>query len=60
MQVFRSAIVDFLVREDGPSAVEYAVMLAIIIIVCVASITAMGTNSNKSFTKAGSGLSTSS
>jgi pilus assembly protein Flp/PilA len=40
---------NFLSREDGPTAVEYAVMLALIIVVCVVSITALGTNSNKTF-----------
>ncbi len=29
----------FLVSEDGPTAVEYAVMLALIIIVCLTAIT---------------------
>jgi pilus assembly protein Flp/PilA len=35
--------------EDGPTAVEYAVMLALIIVVCLVAITAMGTNANKTF-----------
>jgi pilus assembly protein Flp/PilA len=39
----------FLVSEDGPTAVEYAVMLALIIIVCLASISAIGTNSSTTF-----------
>ena len=39
----------FLVSEDGPTAVEYAVMLALIIIVCLAAITAIGTNADKTF-----------
>jgi pilus assembly protein Flp/PilA len=40
---------DFLKSEDGPTAVEYAVMLALIVVVCIVSITAMGTNANKVF-----------
>ena len=40
----------FLQAEDGPTAVEYAVMLALIIVVCVTAISAMGTNANKIFT----------
>ena len=40
----------FLVSEDGPTAVEYAVMLALIIIVCLTAISAIGTNANKTFT----------
>ena len=35
-------VVDFLKREDGPTAVEYAVMLALIIVVCLAAITTLG------------------
>jgi pilus assembly protein Flp/PilA len=39
----------FLVSEDGPTAVEYAVMLALIIVVCIVSIQAIGTNANATF-----------
>jgi pilus assembly protein Flp/PilA len=39
----------FLTNEDGPTAVEYAVMLALIIVICITSIVALGTNSNKTF-----------
>ena len=39
----------FLVSEDGPTAVEYAVMLALIIIVCLTAIQAIGTNANATF-----------
>ena len=49
-----SFVHNFHVREDGPTAVEYAVMLALIIVVCVVAITALGSNSNKTFTKVGS------
>jgi len=44
---------NFLQREDGPTAVEYAVMLALIIVVCITAITALGTNANKTFTSVG-------
>src|SRR5262245_48815889 len=47
---FSKTVVDFLAREDGPTAVEYAVMLALIIVVCIAAITALGTNANATFT----------
>lgn len=40
----------FLASEDGPTAVEYAVMLALIIIVCLAAISAIGTNASTTFT----------
>jgi pilus assembly protein Flp/PilA len=39
----------FLVSEDGPTAVEYAVMLALIIIVCLTAISTIGTNANTKF-----------
>ena len=39
----------FLVSEDGPTAVEYAVMLALIVIVCLAAIQAIGTNASQAF-----------
>jgi pilus assembly protein Flp/PilA len=44
------AVVDFCRSEDGPTAVEYAVMLALIIVVCIAAITALGSNANVTFT----------
>jgi pilus assembly protein Flp/PilA len=41
--------VRFLKKEDGPTAVEYAVMLALIIVVCIVAITSLGSNSNETF-----------
>jgi pilus assembly protein Flp/PilA len=49
MRSFADRVVRFLKREDGPTAVEYAVMLALIIVVCITAITALGTNANKTF-----------
>ena len=46
----------FLVSEDGPTAVEYAVMLALIIVVCITAITTLGTNANATFTKVGNAV----
>ena len=39
----------FLASEDGPTAVEYAVMLALIVVVCIGTISAVGTKVNTSF-----------
>lgn len=39
----------FLQSEDGPTAVEYAVMLALIVIVCLTAIQSVGTNANTTF-----------
>jgi pilus assembly protein Flp/PilA len=50
MRKFGSALVNFLKDESGPTAVEYAVMLALIIVVCIAAITALGSNANNTFT----------
>jgi pilus assembly protein Flp/PilA len=57
---FASRAVNFLKREDGPTAVEYAVMLALIIVVCIAAITTLGTNANATFTTVGNAVNTSS
>lgn len=39
----------FLASEDGPTAVEYAVMLALVIVVCLTAITAIGSQTNVVF-----------
>ena len=39
----------FLVSEDGPTAVEYAVMLALIVIVCLTAIQSIGTQASSTF-----------
>jgi len=39
----------FLLDESGPTAVEYAVMLALIVVVCIAAITTLGNNANSTF-----------
>jgi len=50
MKNFASSIARFLTSEDGPTAVEYAVMLALIVVVCLAAIQAIGTNATTTFT----------
>ncbi len=50
MKNLTSDIKRFLQSEDGPTAVEYAVMLALIVVVCLTSIKAVGTNANNKFT----------
>jgi pilus assembly protein Flp/PilA len=44
-----SSATAFLKNEDGPTAVEYAVMLALIIVVCITAITTLGSNANNTF-----------
>ena len=53
MRNFANGLVNFLKNEDGPTAVEYAVMLALIIVVCIAAITTLGTNANNTFSYVG-------
>ena len=47
---------NFLVSEDGPTATEYAVMLALIIIVALAAITLLGTKVSTIFGNVEQGL----
>ncbi len=56
MKKFSNALVSFLKSEDGPTAVEYAVMLALIIVVCIAAITTLGTNANNTFKSVGTAI----
>jgi pilus assembly protein Flp/PilA len=46
----------FIASEDGPTAVEYAVMLALIVIICLTAIRSIGTNANTTFETVGSEL----
>jgi len=39
----------FALDESGPTAVEYAVMLALIIVVCITGISLLGSNASKTF-----------
>ena len=49
MRSLTRKLVQFVKAEDGPTAVEYAVMLALIIVVCIAAITTLGSNANQTF-----------
>jgi pilus assembly protein Flp/PilA len=51
-----SSVMAFLKNEDGPTAVEYAVMLALIIVVCIVAISVLGSNANSTFTTVGSAI----
>jgi pilus assembly protein Flp/PilA len=53
MRKFAQQVVEFLKKEDGPTAVEYAVMLALIIVVCLAAIGTLGNNANNTFSSVG-------
>lgn len=49
MKKFAQKVKTFLKSEDGPTAVEYAVMLALIVIVCLTAIQAIGANASNAF-----------
>jgi pilus assembly protein Flp/PilA len=49
MSKFIAGVWRFLHDENGPTAVEYAVMLALIVVVCIAAITTLGSNANNTF-----------
>jgi pilus assembly protein Flp/PilA len=50
MRPWLRPVLDFLRRDDGPTAVEYAIMLALIILVCFATIATLGTTTSGVFT----------
>ena len=56
LQKIREQLVNFLKKEDGPTAVEYAVMLALIIVVCLAAIQIIGQNANSAFGTVGASI----
>ena len=56
MLKFADSVKKFLVSEDGPTAVEYAVMLALIIVVCLAAISTIGEAANSKFQDVGNYL----
>ncbi len=51
-------VMHFLKSEDGPTATEYAVMLALIIIVALAAITGLGQTVDAIFTNVDNSLPT--
>jgi pilus assembly protein Flp/PilA len=55
-RIFLSRALRFLDAEDGPTAVEYAVMLALILVACITIVTALGTSSSRSFSRVNSAL----
>ena len=60
LQRVSRSVVRFIQAEDGPTAVEYAVMLALIIVVCITAVTALGTNASNTFSYVGNKVNTTS
>jgi pilus assembly protein Flp/PilA len=57
MKEFTNCLKRFIVSEDGPTAVEYAVMLALIVVVCLTAIQAVGTHADAKFNAVANSLS---
>jgi pilus assembly protein Flp/PilA len=49
MRKLSQHLFQFLKSEEGPTAVEYAVMLALIIVVCIAAVITLGQNTSGTF-----------
>ncbi|MFZ9089444.1 MAG: Flp family type IVb pilin [Planctomycetaceae bacterium] len=49
MSKFASSVKRFLASEDGPTAVEYAVMLGLIVVACVTAVGSIGSNASTKF-----------
>jgi pilus assembly protein Flp/PilA len=60
MNTLREKLVNFLKSEDGPTAVEYAVMVALIIVVSIAAITTLGTKVSSTFNSTATAITTAS
>ncbi len=56
MKALAFRIRDFLRNEDGPTATEYAVMLALIIVVCIAGVTLLGQTVSGTFDSVNTGI----
>jgi pilus assembly protein Flp/PilA len=56
MKTLISKVKKFLKSEDGPTAVEYAVMLALIIVVCLTAVNSIGTNAKTTFNNVATSL----
>jgi pilus assembly protein Flp/PilA len=57
MSRFRTLISRFLTSDDGPTAVEYAVMLALILVACIGIVTTLGTSISGTFSSVNNSMS---
>jgi pilus assembly protein Flp/PilA len=53
MRALQRAVVDFLKDDSGPTAVEYAVMMALIMMACIAMVAVLGTNNQNTYSYVG-------
>jgi len=59
MRALTSKVRQFLASEDGPTAVEYAVMLALILVACISVVKLLGQSANSTFSSVNNSMSTS-
>jgi pilus assembly protein Flp/PilA len=57
MRNFITSARHFLSSEDGPTAVEYAVMLALILVACITIVTTLGTSVSGTFSRVNASMS---
>jgi len=56
MKALKQSLVNFLKNEDGPTAVEYAVMVALIIVVAIGAVQLLGQKTSETFNTVGTEL----
>ena len=56
MRTVREHLSRFLRREDGPTAVQYAVLLALLVVLCIAAVQSLGTRANTTFGRYGNSI----
>ena len=56
LKKLQNFITEFASEEDGTTAVEYAVMIALIVAVCVGSVTTLTTKTKESFDASGAAI----
>jgi pilus assembly protein Flp/PilA len=57
MKTFATRVRQFLASEDGPTAVEYAVMLALILVACITIVGSLGTSASSTFSNVNNSMS---
>jgi pilus assembly protein Flp/PilA len=58
MKINIEKVIQFLRCEEGPTAVEYAVMVALIIVVSISAITTLGSKVSSTFSSTASKITT--
>ena len=56
MSSLKNTLRRFVAEESGATMVEYAIMVALISVVCIAAVVIIGTKSNTAFTTVGTKL----